>query len=69
MAKITVIREILINIHPCPFCGDDSMLQIRNYQGKSVKCENCSTKGPTASTDDMAVELWNNGIKRKDADK
>lgn len=67
--KIMVKCEKEIWVGECPFCRDDSMLKVRNYQGHHVRCDNCCAAGPKAHTEEKAVELWNDGVPRGDNDK
>ena len=57
-----------MTIKPCPFCGS---LQVhvfavaagyddQEYLFHRVECTECYAKGPVPSTQEKAIEMWNN---------
>ena len=52
------------DLKPCPFCGEDDLLDIRwivlaNHNEYVVWCKNCSGQGPNDVSSDRAQEMWN----------
>lgn len=52
------------NPKPCPFCG--SAAEIKYYTDNWVSCNNndCRAFGPTGTTKDLAITLWNKAPRR-----
>lgn len=51
----------LPSILPCPFCGSSDIRLISGFANASryVKCEACSSRGPTESREHQAISIWN----------
>lgn len=52
----------------CPFCGSDLQSVVKNkyyghYEDYHVMCQTCGACGPTAGTEDKAIEAWNKRVK------
>ena len=46
-------------IKPCPFCGNNNLI-VPNARGDCfVECIKCKTQGPSASSENGAIFLWN----------
>ena len=56
-------------LKPCPFCGSDENLEIRETWVVAgykwfVSCADCWAHGPLVDTKDAAVTEWNGGELR-----
>jgi len=51
----------MVNIGPCPFCKCTNVLATVHQGLYFVFCNGCRAKGPKSETEELAVELWNNG--------
>ncbi len=49
----------MTELKPCPFCGSKEVEMQGNSHHSWVVCDNCSTEGPVAPSQDEAVERWN----------
>lgn len=55
----------LINIKPCPFCGEEAHLfratktEEGDCFGAYVFCTECQSSSPVCKTDGKAVKVWN----------
>lgn len=51
---------------PCPFCGGEAILAVREYTddkadfgNASVECSKCFCEQPWLKSEDIAVAVWN----------
>lgn len=51
----------MIDILPCPFCGNEGELDVsRSSFGKAfIRCLECSAQGPTEHNPTEAIAVWN----------
>lgn len=49
-------------LRPCPFCAS---LDVRVDRTDTVHCTQCGADGPSATTSEAAVNLWNTRTKEK----
>ena len=50
---------------PCPFCRSTDLEVGMSYLARAyrVRCNGCFAQGPTATTQDGAIRLWNSRQK------
>jgi len=51
----------LLELKPCPFCGSSRVAVVDSF----VQCGTCSAAGPYASSEEKAVQRWNNRVEPK----
>lgn len=44
---------------PCPFCGEEELLDVEHELFHAVRCDKCDACGPPANERDEAIEFWN----------
>lgn len=59
---------IILNLSPCPFCGDNRPVigeAVANIFGKpqwEAQCSFCTAAGPAAANKAQAAQLWNRRV-------
>ena len=47
-------------LKPCPFCGSSKLkIELPCAETPFILCMNCDTYGPTAESDEEAINRWN----------
>jgi Lar family restriction alleviation protein len=63
MTNVSVPREVVEQVLPCPFCGEAKDLTVRVYgNGEDdayVQCRECTTYGPDGGDREGAIAKWN----------
>lgn len=54
----------MTELNPCPFCGSKEVFAELDVESSaspfySVNCSSCGAEGPTASSKNSCIELWN----------
>lgn len=57
--------NMMINIKPCPFCGDALHLEVCHTSSFWIECENCGCNLHGEKTLEQAIKKWNN--RKKDS--
>ena len=70
------MKEIMINLLPCPFCGYPAAFYVTDHNGICVKCTSCNCQTPYADDDttrqwsgnsaiDVVTEVWNTRVAKE----
>lgn len=63
-------KDKLTELKPCPFCGSDFVIMVRNHKC-TVECRDCMANGPVKDLIEDAKNGWNrrpNGVANNNFD-
>ena len=57
--EIEIVTRKTLTLKPCPFCAEETTLNVVQESSPYVDCMSCHASGPIGDSVQEAVEAWN----------